>query len=516
MPPKKKTPKATPKVGPITRSQQSTGTPVSSRRAASASATTMTPKKRAHDQKKWTDPRNKQAEALLKALVDPVARNKGYQGVRMLYPDIGGHDDRAAEKVWTKKKKDPKYWEEAREILERNPSPDRAPPAPLGVVQHGTLSGLHLDAAAGAAGAAGNGFSALSISGGGDGVNRQLFTVGGAAGAWDRGTGGGGYGAAGRTPVRHRHIVEASPHILSPKQKVAMEQAKAERAVAEAEAAKDRKERAVAEAEAAKDRKEAAKERRAIATALGTLCGTVNQHTGQIGDLQGEQKALKADNLELRGQLTQQGEEQYQLGQEVGELQETADEYRRRLDSIEQHSRLLVQIFMRVAECAIGMGQLPDDLKSSALGQYSKLERSGLDSHQDYLFTSVQWNSDSSLVSKGIGNCPEYRWELESFVVMTTEDFGEQQEGPFRGSTHVVVKRPVHAFKLPFPVEEAPLRCQYIYPPLQRFTQINILEFKDEDVDHWYLGAFRVDGEKTFILVEENFSFHGFGGEECG
>ena len=60
------------------------------------------------------------------------------------------------------------------------------------------------------------------------------------------------------------------------------------------------------------------------------------------------------------------------------------------------------------------------------------------------------------------------------------------------------------------------MRCQYIYPPLQRFTQINILEFKDEDVDHWYLGAFRVDGEKTFILVEENFSFHGFGGEECG
>ena len=131
MPPKKKTPKA----GPITRSQQSTGTPVSSRRAASASATTKTPKKRAHDQMKWTDPRNKQAEAMLKALVDPAARNKGYQGVRVLYPDIGGHDDRAAEKVWTKKKKDPKYWKEAKEILERDPDPLPGQTPPTQTVQ---------------------------------------------------------------------------------------------------------------------------------------------------------------------------------------------------------------------------------------------------------------------------------------------------------------------------------------------------------------------------------------------
>ena len=109
-----------------------------------------------------------------------------------------------------------------------------------------------------------------------------------------------GYGAAGRTPVRHRHIVEASPHILSPEQKVAMEQAKAERAVAEAEAAKDRKAIANAEAEAAKDRKEAAKDRKAIANALAKLTGkvgdmgnTVVQHTGQIGDLKGGQQDLQ-------------------------------------------------------------------------------------------------------------------------------------------------------------------------------------------------------------------------------
>ena len=356
----------TPDTSCITRSRS--GTPASSRRTASASATTKTPKKRAHDQKKWTDPRNKQAAALLKALVDPAARNKGYQGVRMLYPDIGGHDDRAAEKVWAKKKKDPKYWEEAREILERNPSPDRAPPAPLGVVQHGTLSGLHLNAAAGAAGAAGNGFSALSISGGGgggDGVNRQLVFGGGAAtgggggrlkttGLDDDGAGTGARGAgdgAGMMAQFHQHggaagtgargaggftaamtpyghgaggggdgghaddVVNANgggPYhvipIMLPEQKVEMERAKATRAVAEANAAKY-------DAEAAKDRK-------VIATALATLSVTVNQHTGQIGDLQEGQQGLqegqdlhasqigdledRVEKLEIQGQNTAQ------------------------------------------------------------------------------------------------------------------------------------------------------------------------------------------------------------------
>ena len=346
-----------------------------------------------------------------------------------------------------------------------------------------------------------------------------------------RGRGGGGGGGHADAVANANgggtcHVIP----ILSPEQKVAIEEAEAakeryrmERAVAEAKAVKDRKERAVAEAEAVKDRKVNTENQLQITNTLGALAvtvrdigNTVGQHTGQIRDLKGGQKALQEDNRQVRGQLTQQGEELDQLGEEVGELQETAEEHRRRLESIEQHSELFIQIFMRVAECAIGMGLLPHDLNSSALALYSKLESSGLDSHQDYLFTSVQWNSDSSLVSKGIGNSPKWRWELKSFVVMTTENFGEQQEGPFRGSTHVVVKRPVHAFKLPFPAEEAPLQCQYIYPPLQRFTQINILEYKDEDVDHWLLGTFRVDGEKTFLLVEENFSFHGFGGEEYG
>ena len=332
------TPMKTPDTSCITRSRS--GTPASSRRTASASATTKTPKKRAHDQKKWTDPRNKQAAALLKALVDPAARNKGYQGVRMLYPDIGGHDDRAAEKVWAKKKKDPKYWEEAREILERNPSPDRAPPAPLGVVQHGTLSGLHLNAAAGAAGAAGNGFSALSISGGGgggDGVNRQLVFGGGAAtgggggrlkttgldddgagtgargagdgagmmvqhqhggaagtGARGTSTGGGGFGAAADgTPVHQRHLIETSPQLLSPEQHF---QQNFQRQI-QSQITNNTENQGLI-ANTLKGLTDNFKE-------MGT---TVNQHTGQIGDLQGGQKTLqdRVEKLEIQGQTSAQ------------------------------------------------------------------------------------------------------------------------------------------------------------------------------------------------------------------
>ena len=126
------------------------------------------------------------------------------------------------------------------------------------------------------------GGAASGLGGGRGGRDGGLKTTGlddDGAGAWDRGTGGGGYGAAGRTPVRHRHIVEASPHIFSPEQKVAMEQAKAERAVAEAEAAKDRK--AIANALAG------------IAVTVGDMGNTVVQHTGQIGDLKGGQQDLQ-------------------------------------------------------------------------------------------------------------------------------------------------------------------------------------------------------------------------------
>lgn len=139
-------------------------------------------------------------------------------------------------------------------------------------------------------------------------------------------------------PPKDTPIHPSPGSVMSPEQKVAMEQAKAERAVAEAAAAKDRKERAVAEAAANKDRKEravaeaeAAKDRKAIANALARLAdrfeemGTpVDQHTGQIRDLQGGREKhaaqirdLKADNRDLRGQLTQQGKELDQVKQLV-------------------------------------------------------------------------------------------------------------------------------------------------------------------------------------------------------
>ena len=393
------TPKKTPDTSRVTRSrsQQSAGT------GAPAPSTSTQKRTRGHDQHNWWDPTDKNALAMIEALAacktDESLRTRGYEGIRKFFPGIGEHGDAATKKAWGDKRGKPKCWDDAERILARlarNPLPGQAPPAPLGGVQHGTLSGLHLDAAAGAAG---NAFSTLSISEGGDGVNRRLFSDGGAATGgrggelkttglvasdMDPGVGGGGgagmmgqyqyqhqlggaasglgggrgrgwkttglddggagtvaRGAGGAmahqygdgaaalapgggcrygrttpgTPVRHHHIVEASPHILSPEQKVAMEQAKAERAVAEAEAAKDRKERAVAEAEAAKDRK-------VIATALATLSVTVVQHTGQIGDLQegqdlhasqigdlqGGQKTLqdRVEKLEIQGQTSAQ------------------------------------------------------------------------------------------------------------------------------------------------------------------------------------------------------------------
>ena len=87
--------------------------------------------------------------------------------------------------------------------------------------------------------------------------------------------------------------------------------------VEEAEAAKERyrKERIDAEAVAARERKMCASAVHALADKVEAMGTTVNQHTGQIGDLQGGQKehatqirALEEDNSQLNNQLDRQGE----------------------------------------------------------------------------------------------------------------------------------------------------------------------------------------------------------------
>ena len=215
------------------------------------------------------------------------------------------------------------------------------------------------------------------VSAGYDGVNRQLFADDDGAGAGARGAGGAG-GAGMMVQYQHQHggaatgggrggglkttgldddgagtgargggggggfTVAMTPHgrggggggghadavanangggtchiipFMSPEQKVAIEEA-------EAATERYRMERAVAEAAAAKDRKVNTENQLQITNTLAALADkfeamgtTVNQHTGQIGDLQGGQKehatqirALEEDNSQLNNQLDRQGE----------------------------------------------------------------------------------------------------------------------------------------------------------------------------------------------------------------
>ena len=120
-----------------------------------------------------------------------------------------------------------------------------------------------------------------------------------------------------RTPPTLSHLIHPSPgSVLSPDQKVAMEQAKATRAVAEANAAKDRK--------------ETAKDQRVIATALATLSVTVNQHTGQIGDLQEGQQGL------------QEGQDLH--ASQIGDLQGGQQTLRDRVEKLEIQGQTSAQL----------------------------------------------------------------------------------------------------------------------------------------------------------------------------